>query len=146
MKGSQKEKQRELSEFVSDIVFDEFYKYKFATLKDQLYFYYNGEYKVAEINEKVQVDVDSGKTTTHKSYDLHTSRAAGSESTPYFKEPFEENTAISDFDWRLTIHVPDNLVEESRLVIDVDYDIGWWDQISISHFGGENFISFHHRD
>ena len=101
---------------------------------------------MAEINERVEVDVDSGKTTTHKSYDLHTSRAAGLESTPYFKEPFEKNTAISDLDWRLTIHVPDNLVEESRLVIDVDYDIGWWDQISISHFGGENFISFHHRD
>ena len=137
MKGSLKEKQRELSEFVFDFVFEEFYKYKFTSVKDQIYFYYTGEYKVAEINEDLQVDLDSGEAITHKSYDLHSSSATGSQSTPYFK-------ANSQLDWGLTIHIPDNLLEESKLVLDADYDMGWRDRIAIQRSKGEIFFPFYH--
>ena len=145
MKGSLKEKQRELSEYVFNFAFEEFYKYKFATVQDQLYSYYSGEYKVAEINEDIQVDYYSGKTTTSISYDLHTSSESGSQSTPYFKEPFDENTATDVLEWGLTIHVPGNLVEESKLVFDVESDMGW-DDISISRIEGQIFMSFYHRN
>ena len=65
---TQKEKHRNLSEFVSDFVFDEFYKYKFSAMKDQLYSNYSGEYNMTKIDEEVQLDFGSGKrkTTTHK--------------------------------------------------------------------------------
>ena len=56
MKGSQKEKHRNLSEFVSDFVFDELYKYKFSAMKDQLYSNYSGEYNMTKIDEEVQLD------------------------------------------------------------------------------------------
>ena len=112
-----------------------------------MYSYYSGEYKVAEINEDIQVDYYSGKTTTSISYDLHTSSESGSQSTPYFKEPFDENTATSFLDWGLTIHVPGNLVEESKLVFDVEYDVGdeYYD-ISFSRIEGETFISCNSRN
>ena len=147
MKGSLKEKQRELSVFVSNFLVEEYHKYKFAAVNDQIYSYYSGEYKIAEINEIEDFDYYSGEKRYRRYYDLHTSSVTRSESTPDFNFLiFHEKTEYSSMTWRLTIYVPDNLVEESRLVIDVDYDIGWWDQISISHFGGENFISFNHQD
>ena len=75
--------------------------------------------------------------TGRKTYDLHTSRANGSESTPYFEEPFEEYKANLYMDWRLTIYVPDSLIEGSKLMFDIDYDIELWENILIEKFEGE---------
>ena len=141
MKGSLKEKQRELSEYVFSLVFEEFYKYKFNTVKDQIHFYYSGEYKVAEIYESQYVDYETGETSRYKSYDLHTSSAAGSQTTPLD----EDMPANSNVDWMLTIHVPGNLTAESKLVLDVDYDMGWHDDIAIHRIEGEIFSNFYHR-
>ena len=54
MKGSLKERKKELSDYVSDFVFEEFYRYKFATVEDQMYSYYTGVNKVAEINDEME--------------------------------------------------------------------------------------------
>ena len=107
-------------------------------MKDQIHFYYSGEYKVAEIYESQYVDYETGETSRFKSYDLHTSSAAGSQTTPLD----EDMPANSNMDWTLTIHVPDNLTAESKLVLDVDYDIGWHDYIAIHRIEGEIFSYF----
>ena len=137
MKGSLKEKQRELFGFVNDFLFEEYHKYKFAAVNDQLYSYYSGEYKVAEINENEERNYYSGEKTYRYDYDFHTSSVTGSESTPHFNEPFDENTENSSMTWRLTIYVPDNLVEESRIVFDIEYDMAWSSNISIDRIEGE---------
>ena len=138
MKGSLKEKQRELSVFVSNFLVEEYHKYKFAAVNDQIYSYYSGEYKIAEINEIEDFDYYSGEKRYRRYYDLHTSSVTGSESTPDFNFLiFHEKTEYSSMTWRLTIYVPDNLVEESRIVFDIEYDMDWSNYISIYRIEGE---------
>ena len=48
---------------------------------------------------------------------------AGSVSTPYFKNIFDENKFENEFLWYLTILFPSNITEGSNLVLDIEYDM-----------------------
>ena len=58
-----------------------------------------------------------------KIYELETASLTGSVSTPYFGNAFDENKFEHYMIWTCTILVPSNLIEDSNLVIDIQYDL-----------------------
>ena len=109
------DKRKELSDVVGDVVFYENYKAKhrqFTEYRQQDYHdWYTG-----------LTDIALPQPSYYESF---TGRLTGSFSTPYFRQPFDENTFQHQFIGSLIINVPRSVREasSSSLLIEVEYDI-----------------------
>ena len=65
----------------------------------------------------------------NKRYDINTAAVSGSFSTPYFGQPFDEKTFDGELQSEVYIYVPDNISESISLVIDIEYDISFGENI-----------------
>ena len=59
---------------------------------------------------------------TNKIYNLETTKLSGSFSTPFFRQPFDENTFQKKIESDILIYIPE-LKERSKLVLDFEYEM-----------------------
>ena len=110
------EKRKELSDFVPEAVYKSNHRAKyleFLAYRTEKYMdWYRG---TSRILLPYQQD-------GFKQFDLYSSAASGSFSTPFFRQPFDKDTFERQFKSEAHISVPESLVEGSKVVVEVEYD------------------------
>ena len=110
------EERKELSDLVPEAVYKSNHQaqyLQFLAYKTEASLnWYSGTSKIVLPNQ------DHG----FKRFDFYSSAPSGSFSTPYFRQPFDEDTFERQFESEAHISVPENLLEGSKVVIDVEYD------------------------
>ena len=109
-------KRKELSDFVPEAVYKSNHRAKyleFLAYRTEKYMdWYRG---TSRILLPYQQD-------GFKQLDIYSSAASGSFSTPFFRQPFDEDTFERQFKSEAHISVPESLVEGSKVVVEVEYD------------------------
>ena len=111
------EKRKKLSDFVTDAVLEAKYNSRYSELMAYKQENYMNWYKGIST---IEVPHSHG---IYKMYNLETTKLSGSFSTPFFRQPFDENTFQKKLEsniW-IQIHVPE--LKERSLVLDIEYEM-----------------------
>ena len=137
---------QERRKLLSNFALDVFYDFNFNS-KYLEFIAYKGEEKYSDWYEGTSNISFPYKVGQVKRYDLRTTAASGSFSTPYFGQPFDDKTFDGKFESEIYIYGPDNLNESISLVIAIDYDISFGENILLqeAELEVENVVGGSHK-